>query len=143
MISKRITYGIHFPYFALCSSLLSAMKAIPTILPIITKNILLLMLMNDFCRYINYMVLVASEQKMMIMRPYQMSSINYAIEYYNLFKEAQQNCIDTADSEFTPLNIVCVFSPPAEGNKDVQQIQEDLPQEKKITKKNLIKRNKH
>ena len=119
------------------------MKAIPIILQIITKNILLLMLMNDFCRYINYMVLVASEQKMMIMRPYQMSSINYAIEYYNLFKEAQQNCIDTADSEFTPLNIVCVFSPPAEGNKDVQQIQEDLPQEKKITKKNLIKRNKH
>jgi type I restriction enzyme R subunit len=31
---------------------------------------------------------------------------------------------------FVPLNIACVFSPPAEGNKDVQQIQEDLPQEK-------------
>ncbi len=29
-----------------------------------------------------------------------------------------------------PLNIACVFSPPAEGDKDVQQIQEDLPQEK-------------
>ncbi|NCN03998.1 MAG: type I restriction endonuclease subunit R [Spirochaetales bacterium] len=29
-----------------------------------------------------------------------------------------------------PLTIACVFSPPAEGNKDVQQIQEDLPQEK-------------
>ena len=58
------------------------------------------------------------------------SSINDAIEYYNLFKEAQQNCIDADDSEFTPLNIACVFSPPAEGNKDVQQIQEDLPQEK-------------
>ncbi len=74
MISKRITYGIHFPYFALCSFLLSAMKAIPIILQIITKNILLLMLMNDFCRYINYMVLVASEQKMMIMRPYQIAA---------------------------------------------------------------------
>jgi type I restriction enzyme R subunit len=29
-----------------------------------------------------------------------------------------------------PLNIACVFSPPAEGNKDVQQLQEDLQQEK-------------
>ncbi len=28
------------------------------------------------------------------------------------------------------MNIACVFSPPAEGNKDVQQIQEDLPQER-------------
>ena len=35
-----------------------------------------------------------------------------------------------ADENFKPLNIACVFSPPAEGNKDVQQIQEDLPQEK-------------
>jgi type I restriction enzyme R subunit len=34
------------------------------------------------------------------------------------------------DPSFQPLNIACVFSPPAEGNKDVQQIQEDLPQEK-------------
>ena len=63
------------------------------------------------------------------------SSINDAIEYYNLFKEAKQNCIDADDSEFTPLNIACVFSPPAEGNKDVQQIQEDLPQEKEDNKK--------
>nr|WP_233420926.1 hypothetical protein [Xenorhabdus nematophila] len=35
-----------------------------------------------------------------------------------------------ADESYQPLNITCVFSPPAEGNKDVQQIQEDLPQEK-------------
>lgn len=35
-----------------------------------------------------------------------------------------------ADESFEPLKIACVFSPPAEGNKDVQQIQEDLPQEK-------------
>lgn len=63
------------------------------------------------------------------------ASINDAIEYYDLFKEAQQNCIDAADSEFMPLNIACVFSPPAEGNKDVQQIQEDLPQEKEDNKK--------
>ena len=35
-----------------------------------------------------------------------------------------------ADPEFVPLKVAAVFSPPAEGNKDVQQIQEDLPQEK-------------
>ena len=63
------------------------------------------------------------------------ASINDAIEYYDLFKEAQQNCINAADNEFMPLNIACVFSPPAEGNKDVQQIQEDLPQEKEDNKK--------
>jgi type I restriction enzyme R subunit len=34
-----------------------------------------------------------------------------------------------ADPEFKPLNIACVFSPPAEGDADVRQIQEDLPQE--------------
>ena len=36
-----------------CSFLLSAMKVIPTILPTITKSILLLMLMNAFYLYIN------------------------------------------------------------------------------------------
>ncbi len=35
-----------------------------------------------------------------------------------------------ADPQFKSLNIACVFSPPAEGNGDVKQIQEDLPQEK-------------
>jgi len=34
------------------------------------------------------------------------------------------------NEDFLPLNIACVFSPPAEGNKDVAQLQEDLPQEK-------------
>jgi len=34
-----------------------------------------------------------------------------------------------ADSDYQPLNIACVFSPPAEGDLDVKQIQEDLPQE--------------
>lgn len=63
------------------------------------------------------------------------SSINDAIEYYNLFKELQKKYIDTAKNDFKPLNIVCVFSPPAEGDKDVQQIQEDLPQEKEDNKK--------
>lgn len=57
------------------------------------------------------------------------ASINNAIEYYQLFKQAQQQKLAENDA-YTPLNIACVFSPPAEGNKDVQQIQEDLPQEK-------------
>ena len=57
------------------------------------------------------------------------SGIIHAIEYYQLFKEIQAERT-AADSHYEPLNIACVFSPPAEGNKDVQQIQEDLPQEK-------------
>jgi type I restriction enzyme R subunit len=57
------------------------------------------------------------------------ASINDAIEYHALFKEAQA-AMQAADASFVPLNIACVFSPPAEGNADVQQIQEDLPQEK-------------
>ena len=57
------------------------------------------------------------------------ASINQAIEYYRLFKEAQQVKL-TEDDNFKLLNIACVFSPPAEGNKDVAQLQEDLPQEK-------------
>lgn len=56
-------------------------------------------------------------------------SINDAIEYYKLIKEIQERHVQQ-DEDFNPLNVACVFSPPAEGNKDVQQIQEDLPQEK-------------
>ena len=57
------------------------------------------------------------------------ASINDAIEYFELFSSIQiQNA--EKDAEFRTLNIACVFSPPSEGNKDVQQIQEDLPQEK-------------
>lgn len=57
------------------------------------------------------------------------ASINDAIEYHGLFKTMQAER-QAQDPDFVPLNIACVFSPPAEGNKDVQQIQEDLPQEK-------------
>jgi type I restriction enzyme R subunit len=57
------------------------------------------------------------------------ASINDAIEYHALFKTLQAEK-QAADPDFHPLNIACVFSPPAEGDKDVQQIQEDLPQEK-------------
>lgn len=68
-------------------------------------------------------------------------SINDAIEYYNLFKTIQgQKLVE--DSHFKPLNIACVFSPPAqllaktgEGQTDknvadIKQLQDDLPQEK-------------
>jgi type I restriction enzyme, R subunit len=57
------------------------------------------------------------------------SSIDNAIEYYRLFKEIQAEKQANA-ADFMPLNIACIFSPPAEGDKDVLQIQEDLPQEK-------------
>jgi type I restriction enzyme R subunit len=56
------------------------------------------------------------------------ASINDAIEYYALFKIMQAEK-QAADPEYKPLNIACVFSPPAEGDPDVKQIQEDLPQE--------------
>jgi type I restriction enzyme R subunit len=57
------------------------------------------------------------------------SSINDAIEYHGLFKTMQAEK-QAADPSFQPLNIACVFSPPAEGDPDVKQIQEDLPTEK-------------
>ena len=56
------------------------------------------------------------------------ASINDAIEYHTLFKTMQAEK-QAADPDFQPLNIACVFSPPAEGDPDVKQIQEDLPQE--------------
>ena len=56
------------------------------------------------------------------------ASINDAIEYHSLFKTMQAEKL-AADPDYKPLNIACVFSPPAEGDPDVKQIQEDLPQE--------------
>ena len=54
------------------------------------------------------------------------SSINHAIEYHRLFKSMEHS-----------LNIACVFSPPvqvldsnATNKKDIEQLEEDLPQEK-------------
>lgn len=57
------------------------------------------------------------------------ASINDAIAYHELFKKMQAEK-GAADETFQPLNIACVFSPPADGNLDVRQLQEDLPQEK-------------
>ncbi len=67
--------------------------------------------------------------------------INNAIEYYRLFKEIQEQKRAEND-DYVPLNITCVYSPPAqliaeEGDQrsqknaaDIKQLQEDLIQEK-------------
>ncbi len=57
------------------------------------------------------------------------ASINDAIEYYELFQSVQTGHA-LSHPDYTPLNIACVFSPPADGNRDVLQLQEDLDQEK-------------
>lgn len=56
------------------------------------------------------------------------ASIDDAVEYYWLFKEIQAKRQED-DENFQPLNVACVFSPPADGNRDIAQLQEDLPQE--------------
>lgn len=58
------------------------------------------------------------------------ASISDAIEYHDLFQSLQE-ARQKADPSFVPLNIACVFSPPAESDADVKQLQEDLPTEKK------------
>lgn len=74
------------------------------------------------------------------------ASINDAIEYFNLFKEIQ-NKKQVENSDYLPLNIACVFSPPtqliSDGDKqsqkniaDIKQIQDDLEQEKEDNKTN-------
>lgn len=67
------------------------------------------------------------------------SSIDDAIEYFGKFEEMQAKR-QAEDPDFRPLKIACVFSPPAEGNNDVQQIQEDLPQEQQDNKKDPDKK---
>ncbi|MBW7870140.1 MAG: type I restriction endonuclease subunit R [Flavobacteriia bacterium] len=65
------------------------------------------------------------------------ASINNAIEYYQLFKEIQKKRQED-DPDFRPLNIACVFSPPAQlmakensqNAADIKQLQEDLEQER-------------
>ncbi len=75
------------------------------------------------------------------------ASINDAIEYFEVFKKLQAEN-QANDPEFRPLKIAAIFSPPAEGNQDIQQIQEDLlqeqddnrhdPEKKKIALKAII-----
>jgi type I restriction enzyme R subunit len=69
------------------------------------------------------------------------ASINDAIKYYELLQEIQTKRTQE-DENFVPLKIACVFSPPAEGNKNVQQMQEDLPQEKADNQKEPEKKKK-
>ncbi len=73
------------------------------------------------------------------------ASINNAIEYYQLFKAIQKQK-QAENEDYVPLNIACVFSPPAqllakEGDQqsqknaaDIKQLQEDLAQEKEDNK---------
>jgi type I restriction enzyme R subunit len=56
------------------------------------------------------------------------ASINDAIEYHELLKQVQAER-QAVDPDFVPLKVAAIFSPPAEGNPDVKQLQEDLPQE--------------
>lgn len=75
------------------------------------------------------------------------ASINNAIEYYNQFKALQKKKQEE-NPDYVPLNIACVFSPPAQligknGDQqsqrnaaDIKQLQEDLAQEKEDNKQN-------
>ena len=75
------------------------------------------------------------------------ASINNAIEYFRLFKAIQERK-KSEDEDYVPLNIACVFSPPAQliaqnGDQqsqknaaDIKQLQEDLAQEKEDNKQN-------
>jgi type I restriction enzyme R subunit len=75
------------------------------------------------------------------------ASINNAIEYYQLFKELQKKK-QTENSDYVPLNIACLFSPPSQliakqGDQqsqknaaDIKQLQEDLIQEREDNKQN-------
>lgn len=69
------------------------------------------------------------------------ASINDAIDYYHILREVQKVHLSKNGDE-EPLNIVCVFSPPAEGNKDIMQIQEDLEQERKDNEEEPDKKKK-
>ncbi len=62
-------------------------------------------------------------------------SIDEAIAYYRLFEKYQAEQAQ-ANPAYCPLNITAVFTPPAEGNKDIEQLQEDLEQEKHDLKVN-------
>jgi len=62
-------------------------------------------------------------------------SIEDAIVYYELFEKIQKKH-KTTGGNYVPLNIACIFSPPAEGNKDIKQLQDDLAQEREDNKEN-------
>ncbi|MDU9391853.1 type I restriction endonuclease subunit R [Pseudomonas sp. zfem002] len=61
------------------------------------------------------------------------ASINDAISYHSIFKEAQTEKLHNTPG-FVPLNIAAVFSPPGDLSADVKQLQEDLPTEQENNK---------
>lgn len=67
------------------------------------------------------------------------ASINDAIEYHALFMSMQAERLK-ADPDYKPLNIACVFSPPSQlaenpdSKKDIEQLTEDLKQEREDNK---------
>ena len=67
--------------------------------------------------------------------------------HFELFDEIQTKKAET-DPDFKPLNIACVFSPPAqlaenpEAKKDIEQLSEDLPQEQADNKVDPEKKKK-
>ena len=67
------------------------------------------------------------------------SSINDAIEYQALFMSMQAER-QKVDPDYKPLNIACVFSPPSQlaenpdSKKDIEQLSEDLQQEREDNK---------
>jgi type I restriction enzyme R subunit len=80
------------------------------------------------------------------------ASINDAIHYYDLFKQAQKERAEQIE-DYEPLNIACVFSPPVPPKKvgdansernaaDIKQLVDDLPQEKEDNKKEPEKKKK-
>ena len=81
------------------------------------------------------------------------ASINDAIKYHRLFKQAQVEK-QSKDESYSPLNIACVFSPPTQlmakdrdkksekNAADIKQLQEDLLQEKEDNKQNPEKKKK-
>lgn len=66
------------------------------------------------------------------------ASINDAIEYCKIFyriqiereEEEEKKKEEEKDPTYKSLRIACLFSPPAEGNRDIMQIQEELDQER-------------
>lgn len=63
------------------------------------------------------------------------ASIDDAVEYYDLFAEAQARK-QAEDSEYLPLNVACVFSPPPYLSAEARSMAEDLAQEREDNRQN-------
>jgi type I restriction enzyme R subunit len=67
------------------------------------------------------------------------ASINDAIEYFELFAEIEKQKAEQ-DPEFRPLNVACVFSPPAEATRTYNRFRKTCRKRKKITSKTPMAR---